>query len=211
MKREFLCLAKVLVVVTTVFLTGSCSSTMRMYSGPELPASQTALVRGADISINLVSCDGRKITSSDVVILPGDHTIEMSFYQREVGYSIDTALMDFAAEAGHVYIVEKLMGGGNMYGAIIIDRDSRQKVSRNERSSRTPEQSLELYTKYIKEAPRWPGTWVQRGDLLITMKRYKDALSDYEKALSLTKDAPLFKDRDGILKRINDTKRLILE
>jgi tetratricopeptide (TPR) repeat protein len=184
---------------------------MRMYSGPELPASQTALVRGADISINLVSCDGRKITSSDVIILPGDHTIEMSYYQREVGYSVDTALIDFTAEAGHVYVVDRLTGGGNTYRVTIIDRDSQHKVGRNERSSRTPEQSLELYSRYVKEAPRWPGTWMQRGDLLVTMKRYKDALSDYEKALSLTINAPLFKDRDGILKRISDTKRLILD
>jgi hypothetical protein len=109
-KREGLCLVKVLFIVAIAFLTGSCSSTMRMYSGPELPASQTALVRAGDIGVDLVSCDGKKITSSEIIILPGEHTIEMSFYQREVGYSADTALMDFTAEAGHVYMVNKILG-----------------------------------------------------------------------------------------------------
>ena len=201
----------IIILLSTVIVLAGCSSTQKMYSGAELPSTQTALVRGADMTINLVSCDGKKITSNEIIVLPGDHTIEMSYHQQGVSYSADTALIDFTAETGHAYIVDRLIGGGNTYRVTIIDRDSQQKVGRNERSSRTPEQSLELYTRYIKEAPRWPGTWMQRGDHLVAMKRHKEALADYEKALSITKDAPLFTNKNDILKRIDDTKKLINE
>jgi tetratricopeptide (TPR) repeat protein len=78
------------------------------------------------------------------------------------------------------------------------------------RSSRTPEQSLLLADRRVKETPRWPDAWIDRGDLLVTMKRYKEAIADYEKALFLTEESHAF-DRKYILKKISDTKSLITE
>jgi hypothetical protein len=209
MKREFLYLVKVLCALVTVFMVGSCSTTTRMYSGPELPANQTALIRGADISINLVSCDGKKLSSSNVIVLPGEHTIEMSYYDSVAyRYSSDSSLMDFTAEAGHVYVVDKISGGGR-YLSFILDSSTGKKVDRNGRSAQTLSQQLILRDRFVEQAPRYPGSWVERGDLFVAMKRYKDALADYEKALSLTEDALWAKDREAILKRINNTKSLI--
>ena len=78
-RSKLLCCVKVMAVAASIFLVGSCSATTRMYPGPERPASETALVRGATTEINIESCDGAKVTSTSVVVLPGDHTIEMSF------------------------------------------------------------------------------------------------------------------------------------
>ena len=70
---------EVLAVVASLFLTGSSfAAPMRAYTGPERPASETALIRGAATWINIISCDGMKVTSVDISVLPGDHTIEMS-------------------------------------------------------------------------------------------------------------------------------------
>jgi hypothetical protein len=208
-KGEFLYLAKVLFVVVIVFLIVSCSSTMKMYSGPELPASQTALVKCGDTSINIVSCDGQKVKSLEFTILPGVHTIEMGFNTPGVGYSSDNTLMDFTAEASHVYVVDRTSQGG-FYLANISDRTTGKRVDRNARSTMSPSEKLVVGEQWIKQAPLHPYGYTTRGDAFFAMKRYKDALTDYEKAISLIQKVSA-KPEENLLKRIGDTKSLISE
>ena len=187
-KRRFLCLMKVLLVIATVFLTAACSTT-RMYSGPELPASQTALIRGVDTTINIVSCDGRKFSSNDVIVLPGEHTIEMGF-SGDGYYSANNSFLRFKAEAGHTYAVGKDLNSPGRYSAyspFIMDITTGKRVStRNYLPQSAIEESLILTERSIEQFPRNATYWKDKGGLLVALKRYEEALPAYDMAISLS-------------------------
>jgi hypothetical protein len=110
-KRECdsLFLVKVLFVLAIGLLTMSCGTT-RMYSGPELRANEIAIIQSATSAITIESCDRKRISASRVAVLPGEHLIEMSFYDRTQGdwvsWSISNSFLSFTAEAGHTYSVD---------------------------------------------------------------------------------------------------------
>jgi hypothetical protein len=197
---------KIIIFTLTLFLV-ACSSTMKMYSGPELPPSQTAVIRGADAGIDIIKCNGQKVTGSDIVVLPGDYTIEMSFQDRSAEVvSSDTSLMDFTAEAGHIYVVDKILNvGPGRYATLIIDKNTGNKVDRNSRSGRSIKASLDLSDRSIKEFPRDPAVWAERGSVLYSAGLNKDALAAYETALSLTPESNT-QAREQLTKRINQIK-----
>jgi hypothetical protein len=188
-RSKFLFYVEVMAVIASLFLTGSSfAAPKRMYTGPELPASQTALVRGADITINLVSCDGAKVTSLEVSVLPGEHTIEMSF-SGGGSYSSDTAFLKFTAEAGHTYVVDKdNQTEPGKYFPFILDKTTGKKVSQNFTPSSKLEERLTVVEKWIKEHPQNANYWAQKGNLLNRLKRYSEALSALETAVSLKSD-----------------------
>lgn len=107
---ESLFLAKVLVALAMVFLMVSCATTAKMYSGPDLPANEIAFIQSATSSVTIESCDGKKLPNSRVAVLPGEHVIEISFYDRSQGdwisWSISNSFLSFSAEAGHTYSVD---------------------------------------------------------------------------------------------------------
>jgi len=160
-----------------------------MYSGPDLPANETAIVRGATIGINIESCDGKKVTSSAVSVLPGDHVIEMSFSISNVGSSRDTSFMKFTAEAGHTYGVDVTQNTGpGRYTAFIMDATSGKRVSDNIRKPGGDWERLALVEKSLKEHPKEANFWAEKGTLLNALGRYDEAISALDVALSLKAD-----------------------
>jgi tetratricopeptide (TPR) repeat protein len=158
---------------------------MRMYSGPELPESQTALVRGADLSINLVSCDDVKVTSTAITVLPGDHVIEMS-YSGSGGYSTNNSFTKFKAEAGHTYVVDKdNFTQPGRYFTFITDITTNKRVSSPaDKPKWALEESLFICERNLKGSPRNANFWAEKGDLLIKLNRCEEALSAIDTAIS---------------------------
>ena len=82
---------------------------MKAYQGPTLPADQTALIESGSYTL-IEKCDGLKITSLKVAVLPGEHVIEMTPaqqgqpYRGYLFYSLVTGSVSFIAEAGHTYL-----------------------------------------------------------------------------------------------------------
>ena len=110
---------KILVLVVAVIGLGACAgTTMQGYSGPVLPAEQTAVVKSGPYT-DLVTVDGVRVSGRVVSLLPGKHTIVMrpSTSQTTYGYNgaymfysnVDGSL-DFTVEAGHTYLVYVNMG-----------------------------------------------------------------------------------------------------
>jgi hypothetical protein len=99
--------AKVLFIVIIALQVVACSTTSRMYSGPERPLSETALVQCGNPTLSITSCDGTKVTSSNIIILPGQHTLEIFF--RTLGHEgyYGNFRLGFTAEAGHTYVVDQ--------------------------------------------------------------------------------------------------------
>jgi tetratricopeptide (TPR) repeat protein len=157
-----------------------------MYSGPALPESQTALVRGSDSSINFVSCDGVKVSSVDIMVLPGEHTIEMS-YSGLGNYSRNNSFTKFKAEAGHTYVVDKdNRTQPGRYVPFITDITTNKKVSSPaDKPKWALEESLSLSEQYLKYSPRDANAWAEKGDLLIRLNRCEEALSAIDTAISL--------------------------
>jgi tetratricopeptide (TPR) repeat protein len=180
---------KLLTLFLLIILCG-CSTVHKMYSGPDLPASETATVRGADVTINLVSCDGNKFSANSIIVLPGKHIVEMSFYDSVAArYSNDTAFLQFDAEKGHNYIVDKKLNTGySRYSAFIMDAASGKTVSTNIVKPGGEKERLVVVEKSLKEHPREANFWIEKGDLLVKMKRYNEALPCLETALSLKPD-----------------------
>ncbi|MGD0659206.1 MAG: hypothetical protein ABSD38_14155 [Syntrophorhabdales bacterium] len=100
-----------LVLLGMAFLfAGSCAGTMKGYSGPALPAGETALIR-AGFDAYILRCDDVRLSHSQlsITVLPGKHTVEISFRRQWVGdkllLSDVTGSITFAAVAGHTYSV----------------------------------------------------------------------------------------------------------
>jgi len=127
-------LAKTLFVLAIVFFIVSCATTTKMYSGPELPANEVAFIQSASSTVTIESCDGKKISVSRVAVLPGEHLIEMSFYDRTQGdwisWSISNSFLSFTAEAGRTYSVdwETDSRDDRKYVVVLRDRKTGQDV-----------------------------------------------------------------------------------
>jgi hypothetical protein len=180
---------KLLVLLFAMVLVVGCASSSRMYSGPELSASQVAIVRPAQISVSIESCDNKRLSglASSLSVLPGEHVIEMSIRAPGIMYSADTSFMTFKAEAGHVYAVdwEQSKTAPNRYTSFIVDVGTNKVVSAYMLKPGTEELRLQLVEKSIKEHPRNANLWVEKGDLLGRLRRYDEALPAFEAALSL--------------------------
>jgi hypothetical protein len=98
-----------LILVAAILLIAACSSApMKVYEGPQLPESQTALVASGPHTY-IASCDGVRLDASrlSVAVLPGRHTVEVAF----AGIETETALyysralgsITFTVEAGRAY------------------------------------------------------------------------------------------------------------
>lgn len=107
---------KFLALGLAVLALGACSSTpMKGYSGPALPAGETAVVRSGAYT-DIVSVDGMRVSGSSVAVTPGTHIVEMKPDQpidnaTYVGpgnyyfYSLVNGTTTFTAEPGHTYEV----------------------------------------------------------------------------------------------------------
>jgi hypothetical protein len=179
-----------LAIIAVGCLIASCSSfgTYKLYTGPQRPATETALIEGADSTIIIASCDGVRFSSTSVSVLPGNHTVEM-LYSGGGSYSADTSFLEFTAEAGHKYHVDKTLNTGpGRYTPFILDKTTGKQVSRFMIKPGSEQQRLEIVEKSLKEHPREATFWLEKGDLLCKLKRYEEALPCLETALSLKSD-----------------------
>jgi hypothetical protein len=179
-------LSKVLCVVTLALIMISCSTTTKMYSGPELPASQTALVQGAAGPISIEACDGVKVTSSAITVLPGEHTIWMSLNQiGSVGeyYSTGNIPITFIAEAGHTYGVD-VSTHRNPY-ALIKDNTTGEKVAFSSHKQKYEENVIKRADIQIQKNPTNVYAWTAKANSLIRLERYNEALPILDEAISI--------------------------
>ena len=186
-KIESFCLAKLTIILAMAFLILSCSTTTQMYSGPERPAGDTALIRGADASINIVRCDGTKLWTNAATVLPGEHTVEVTYKELSEGYYLlGTIILMWKAEVGHTYIVDKVIhasspGTSTMF---IADLATKEKVSTGLFKPGTEQESLRFIETSIKQFPQ-PA---EKGYLLVRLGRYEEAMPALETALSIKPD-----------------------
>lgn len=163
-----------------------------MYSVTELSATEIALVRPAGVGIAIQKCDGKEVASSSVEVLPGDHSIETSFIDRDLGsFSKNNATTYFTAEAGHVYIVDKVYVDAYKYRMTISDVTTKKQVQR--------------YLQISGQTEKFR-YWLNRGDAFFVNNKFSDALSDYSAALSYAQPEEL----DSLKKKIEETKKLML-
>lgn len=187
-KGKLLFYVEVLAVVASFFLAGpSFAAPKRMYTGPERPATETALIRGASSEINIESCDGSKVTSLEIMVLPGEHTIEMSF-SGGMEVSIENSFLQFTAEAGHTYVVDRedvFSSPGARYHAFIFDKTTGKRVSKNITPESMLKQRLIFIEKAIQGHPQHVDFWAEKIILLARLGRYEEALPAVETAISL--------------------------
>ncbi len=192
-RGKFFCSVKLLAVIIIASLGGSCSTApMKAYSGPERPASETVLIKGTDTSINIVGCDGVQVNSTTVIVLPGKHTLEASYSEikSEGYYSEGTMVLMFTAEAGHSYLVDKVIhtSSPGMSRMFVIDGASGKEVSTGMIKPGTETTRLAMIENKIKEYPKHAEFWAEKGYLLIKLKRYEEALTSLERATALKPD-----------------------
>lgn len=129
----------------------ACAGTaMKGYTGPALPAEQTALVKSGPYA-ELVACDGMKVSALSVAVLPGEHTVEMKPSDQQMDYTHTGFLfrsrvngsISFTAEKGHMYVAavsivaapltDEDMGTGYAWVGTIEDETTHQRVKRTEK------------------------------------------------------------------------------
>ncbi len=116
MKNQICRSTKMMAAVAALLLIAACAhAPMKAYQGPELPASQTAVVESGFYT-RIAAVDGHKVRALSVALLPGEHTIVMMPYEQNEAayqgqpypdwmfYSPVTAAVPFTAQAGHAYI-----------------------------------------------------------------------------------------------------------
>jgi len=179
-----------MLLLTTAFLIASCSSVTQMYSGPEKPTGEIALVRGADASIDIVRCDGVRLSTGAATVLPGEHTVEVTYSELNRGYSLlGTILLAWKAEAGHTYVVDKIIHAApGMSRMFIIDAETKKEVSRSLLKPGSETERLRMYETKIKEFPQSADFWAYKGYLLVRLQRYEEAMSALDTALNLQPD-----------------------
>ncbi len=143
---------RIMALVVALFALGACTGMpMKGYSGPVLPADQTALVQSGPYT-DVVASDGVKVPTLSVSVLPGTHTIEMKpneppsdsdyvgpyfFYARNIGS------VAFTAEAGHTYVAyvdiapapstEDEVGTGYTWAGYVKDETTGKRVAWTDR------------------------------------------------------------------------------
>lgn len=178
---------KLVTILSMFFLLMSCSTITQMYSGPERPANEIALIRPADTGIEIVRCDGTRLSGTSAAVLPGDHTAEVTYSDHSEGYyMVGTQILRWKAEAGHTYVVDKILHTApGMTAMYIIDRATGKKFSGGISKPGEEAARLQMIEKKIKEFPQYSDFWAEKGYLLITLKRFDEAIPAIETALSL--------------------------
>ncbi len=133
--------------VAVLALAACAGEAMKGYTGPVLPADQTALVTRGPYT-DLVACDGTKVSGVGVTLLPGVHTIEMKPNNQQQNYTVlfhSTVIgsVSFTAEAGHRYLAyvsispapptDEEAGSGYTWTGIIEDKATHRKVARTDK------------------------------------------------------------------------------
>jgi tetratricopeptide (TPR) repeat protein len=169
----------VLLVVFLFFLAG-CAT------GPTIDSGKYARISGAS-GINIVSCDGKKVTSLSVNVDPGKHTVEMSYLRNLAGFpmewSNDTCFLSFNAEGGHEYRVDRTSSSNGMYAGFITDRTAEKRVAFGcEVIPGMEDMQLKRIESAIDRDKGNANLWERKGEILVRAKRYDEAVVALDKA-----------------------------
>lgn len=106
-------------VLAALSLAACAGAPTKAYTGPVLPAEQTALITSG-FHTDIVSIDGIKVSGLSAVVPPGQHTIILrpgsdlenpyGYSQAYTFYSLTDGSLNFTAEAGHKYLVDVNVG-----------------------------------------------------------------------------------------------------
>jgi hypothetical protein len=143
-------------ILMALMVLGSCSTApTQVYSGPALPANQTALITSG-FHTYLVSVDGVKVPGLSATVTPGTHTVVMrpaddlvtpyGYNQAYYFYSRVDGTVACVAQAGHTYRAEvnvgnprheqepgeEISGTGFVWNGYIEDRTAETRVARTE-------------------------------------------------------------------------------
>jgi hypothetical protein len=138
MRAKYFFVAARLMMAIILLLPGSCAVlSMKGYEGQDLSADKTAVIeKGIYLYIN--KCDGVNLGffQNKVIILPGDHTIEVSFQTQTMGdfvsYSNETASLTFKAEAGHTYVAHAHVVSAEGWIAYVVDKKTSERLAQSE-------------------------------------------------------------------------------
>jgi hypothetical protein len=158
------CSGRIAALGILVFTLAACATTLtKGYEGPALPGDQTALVESGPYT-HIEKYDGMKLSSQNVTVLPGEHTVEMRLVEAQQPsreyffYSGATGSVTFTAEAGHKYLVyinfvpapeqaDEEKGSGYTWVGYIQDKSTGKKIAS------TPPLPLEAQPTFIPAGP----------------------------------------------------------
>lgn len=132
MKGRALSFRQTLGVIPVFLLLSSCAA-QKMYTGADLPADKLARIE-ASSSVTFESCDGLKTNSSALIVEPGKHTIETSFFRTTGPWAVlewteESCFTSFTAKEGHVYLVDYTSRFSEMVTQFVIDRATGQSIA----------------------------------------------------------------------------------
>jgi tetratricopeptide (TPR) repeat protein len=156
---------------------------------PILSPNEMALVQNFDSTLNISSCDGKRIISPKIWLLPGEHTLTASIFRTDNALEVYTytgdVTLSFNAEAGHRYRLAYNMSSlPNKVLFFIVDQTTGNNVRL---SLSTPPQTLNKRDamKIFGDHPVNAEYWFNRGYILMQLKNYEDALVAFDRSISI--------------------------
>lgn len=188
----WLCAGILTVVVSFRLIDSSFGAPQQMYAGPRRAANESALIRGATKEVNIESCDGVKVTSLEISVLPGEHVLEMS-YVGSISYSTENSFKKFSVEAGHTYTMDWTQGQAPAsYTVVVKDITTGKMVNATGWYDRKiAAQRAETWRRKTKEFPQDGNAWGSLGDMLLILEKYEESLAAFESCISIFPNSPL--------------------
>jgi hypothetical protein len=135
--KTFIIVTRFVMIIAFLLISSCTINPMKGYVGPDLSSDKTALIENG-VYIDIEKYDGIKLGSyhDKVVVLPGNHTIEINLRDQMFGdfilYSRHAALVTFMAKAGHSYVVYGHMTGLYEWQARVMDKKSGDQIAHSE-------------------------------------------------------------------------------
>ena len=201
MNYKTLFFVKQLLLITAFLVICSCSSApMKGYTGPDLPANQTALIKAVRTT-NMVTCNGIKlgVSQNEVIILPGTHNVEITWRGGIESYSNEVILVTLKAEAGHTYEISAESVPAGKWDVFTTDKTTGERVGSVRPSTKNDEDMLRFIDSQMQFGTNNVVLWNQKGIALARMKRYEEALKAYDRAIELKPDYELALNNKGFV------------
>ena len=150
--RHFFIAARLVIAIISLLASSCAMLTMKGYEGQDLSADKTAVIESG-FYLNIDKCDGVDlgIFQNKVIVLPGEHTIEVSFQTQTTGdlvsYSNETVSLTFNTEAGHTYVAQAHLMSAKGWIAYVMDKKTGERVAQSE--------ILPIVQEWIINRPNW--------------------------------------------------------
>jgi tetratricopeptide (TPR) repeat protein len=181
---------RVSVILFSMLLFSACTlDPTYFHVDPILPPNEMALIQNFDSTLSISSCDGKRIISPKIWLLPGEHALTASIHRNDNALEVYTYTGDvtlrFNAEAGHRYrLAYNLSSLPNKALFFIVDQATGSNVRLN---LLTPPQTLDKQDtkKTFGDHPVNAVYWFNRGYILMQLKNYEDAIVAFERSISI--------------------------